>query len=363
MDAASLITKDRSLDLTTARQAMIGGTDIAPILGISERKTRFAVWASKVHANVKEDTANEEEAGAGTYYEPFILQRFAQRFGVHVEPTPYTYCRKGAPFLGANPDGLVCPRSDMAPIGGVDAKTRSPFQRGAWGDTGTSDVPADELCQAQWYMEILDLPIWYLAVFFDRVLSVFVIPRDRELGALAVQEATAFWNEYVLPRKEPPFEGPLAADYLRRKFPHATDPIKDAEPEDDILVARRDLIRRHITVLKARLDIVEGALKSRIAAAPGIQGTGYLARWSESKAKRTVSWKSVVTQLRSFPVVADEEAARQVRAAIDEAIARFTTESEGSRSLRVYFRGPNNLPPVELEPIHALPPAPTEEGE
>ena len=350
---AAIVRIPRSADLAASRQSYIGGTDLAPILGISDRRTRFAVWASKVRADVHEPSDTEEEAAAGTFYEPFILRRFGERFRVRVQPTPFTYLRRGSPFLGANPDGLVLSKKGPYAklIGGVDAKTRSPFMRGLWGDAGTADVPTDELCQAQWYMEILDLPVWYLAVFFDRVLVVFVIPRDRELGALMVEEATAFWTDFVVPRKEPPFEGAAAADYLRRKFPHVTEPMKDATPDDDVLVARRILLKQHIAVLESRLDVVEGALKSRIAASSGLAGHGYIARWGERKAKTTVDWHAVVTELRSFPATADEETAAAVRAAIDAAIARYTKIGESSRALRVHFKGPRRLPEIELEPV------------
>lgn len=369
-----LLVLPRPKDLTIAHGTYIGGTDLAAILGVSESRTRFAVWAHKVHAALTEDNSNIEERDAGTFYEPYVLRRFAKRFNVHVMPTAMTFRRKDAPFLGANPDGLIfrlgrpIPTMRAAPrgiltdaLGVVDAKTRSPFQRGAWGEAGTADVPADELLQLQWYCELLDLPVAYPAVFFDRQLTVFVIPRDRELGAIMVEEATRFWTDYVMPKKEPPFEGPAAADYLRRKFPHVLAEMRRAEPEDDILVARRDLIQRHMDSLQAHLDVIEGAMKSRIGDAAGVRGDCYKTRWFETEARNTVAWKSVVAELRSFPIVADEETAWAIRKQIDETIARHTTKGEGSRTLRVYFdRGTRRLPAVDLP---ELPPAPVGDDE
>lgn len=353
-----LIVTPRPKHFGAERGGYIGGTDIAPILGVSERTTRFAVWAKKVHADLPEDNTNAEERDAGQFYEPFILQRFAARFGVTVIPTADTYRLKDTPFLGANPDGLVyrgrpdgliAPSELGTPLGGIDAKTRSPFLRGAWGEAGTADVPTDEMCQAQWYAHLLDLPVWYLAVFFDRQLSVFVLPRDRELGALMVEEATAFWNDFILPKKEPPFDGPAAADYLRRRYPRVTEGLRDATMEDDILVARRDLMMRHMKALKSHLEAVNNSLMKRIAEAEGIQGDGYAARWFETKAKSATGWKAVVDELRSFPVVADEKTAEAIRKQIDEAIVRHTTQGEGSRTFNVFFeKGPRRLPTVKL---------------
>lgn len=369
----TIVVARRPKDLTVSHGTYIGGTDIAAILGVSENTTRFAVWAHKVHAKLTDDNRNIEERDAGTFYEPYILRRFGQRFDVNVVPTQLTFRRTRALYLGANPDGIVFRKEVPAPshrraprgiltdaLGIVDAKTRSPFQRGAWGDDGTADVPADEFCQCQWYMELLDLTIAYLAVFFDRQLSVFVLPRDRELGALMVEEATAFWNEFVVPKKEPPFEGPAAADYLVRKFPRVKIALQPAEPPDDILVARRELILRHMEALQSHLDAVEGALKKRIGDAAGLSGNGYTARWFETQGRNAVQWKAVVAELRSFPVVADETVAWAIRKQIDEAIARFTTKSEGSRTFKVYFaKGPRRLPTVELPEL----PAAAEKGE
>ena len=366
LSGTALVVAARTVDFGASRSSYIGGTDIAPIIGVSERLTRFAVWARKIHADLPEDKTNAEERDAGTFYEPYILRRFGQRFtNIRVHPTALTYRRRDAMFLGANPDGIITgPKSSVA-IGGVDAKTRSPFMRSAWGDEGTANVPADELCQCQWYMEILDLPVWYLAVFFDRQLVVFVVPRDRDLGALMVEEATAFWHEYILPKKEPPFEGAAAKDYLRRKFPRVLADMREAVREDDALVMRREVLKRQIAALQTNLEAVEGDLKNRIGTAEGVRGTGYTARWYEIGARNGVDWKAVVAELRSFPVVADEETASAIREQIDIAIARYMTKSEPTRALKVTLKkGPHALPLVDLEALPAtpaaLPAAPTE---
>jgi predicted phage-related endonuclease len=363
----TLVMQERPKHFGAERGTYLGGTDIAPILGVSERTTRFAVWAKKIHADLPEDDTNAEERDAGTFYEPYILRRFAQRFDVTVMPSTTTYLRAGALFLGANPDGLVYRgggAKEFTVLGGVDAKTRSPFLRGAWGEAGTADVPPDEMCQAQWYMEILDLPVWYLAVFFDRQLTVFVVPRDRTLGALMVEEATAFWNDYILPKREPPFEGAAAADYLRQKYPRVTKPLRPAEPEDDILVARKELLERHIAALEARLQTVDGSLKNRIAEAEGVRGNGYTALWNERVGRTTVEWKAVVGELRSFPIVADEENAAAIRKQIDASIDRFRHVGEPSRALKVTFKGPRLLPAVELDSVATIPALPPSiEGE
>jgi putative phage-type endonuclease len=349
MKEKRLVAKPRPgpANFTAARRSYLGGTDMAPILGVSERRTRFSVWAEKLGRVADEEMG--EEAEAGVYMEPLVLRRFATRFRLALDTEPRTYTLTDAPFIAANPDGLVLDKGGH-PTAVVDAKTRSPFQRGAWGEAGTSDVPADEMCQVQLYLHVLDLPVAYLAVFFDRALTVFVVPRDRALGTLMVEEAAAFWNDYILTKREPPFEGAAAADYLRWKYPRVKKDLRPAEAPDDLLVARRDLIKRHLVSLKSNLDAVEGSLKARIGVAAGIAGDGYTARWYETGARNGVEWKAVVAELRSFPVVADEETATAIRQQIDTAIARHTTKGEPSRTLKVTFKGPRSLPAVELEP-------------
>lgn len=364
MKKSRLIVTRRPKDFSRARREYLGGTDAAPLLGVSERKTRFQVFAEKMGALA--DFEMGEEAEAGVFMEPLVLRRFAARFGVTIDTRPRTYRLRDMPFVGVNPDALLL-GADGKPVAVVEAKTRSPFQRGLWGEPGSSDVPPDELCQGQLYLEVLDLPTAYYPVFFDRAMTLFVVQRDRELGALILREAVAFWRDFIVPKKEPPFEGPAAAPYLLRKFPRVTEPMRDAEPEDDILVARRDLIKRHLTVLADRLVTVESALKARIGASPGLAGSCYVARWGEVKAKTTVGYKAALTELRSFPLFADEALSRTVRDAIDAAVARHTDVGEPTRALQVHFsKGPRALPPVDLEPVpaNALPPAaPTAEGE
>lgn len=355
---ARLIVEPRPTDFTEHRRSMIGGTDIAPILGISEKKTRFTVWAEKMGQS--DFNPEDELAEAGLYLEPYVLGQFAKRLGVVVKPCTVTYRLRERPFLAVNPDGFVF-RAGDALLGVVDAKTRSPYVRGLWGAPGSADVPPDELCQIQYYQEILDINLGYFAVLFDRFLVPFVVPRDREFGALMLEEATAFWNDHVLTKEPPAFQGLSADRFLARKYAAITEPTREASPTDDILVAQRELIRRHQAVLQERLDAVEGALKERIGAAPAIAGEGYMARWYGKKGATRTDWRAVITDLRSFPVTADEETAAAIQRAIDGAIARYTTTSEPTRVLKVSFKGPRRLPPVELEPINpelaALPPA------
>lgn len=338
--------------ISEIRRTMIGGTDIAPILGVSEKRTRFAVWAAKVNADVTPDEGDDDFSEAGIYLEPFILRRFAERLKLTIQHPLPTYRLARTPFLGANPDAVVRNAQRRA-IAGVDAKSRSPFVRHLWGDPGSGDVPPDEMCQGQWYMEICDIGLWYFPVLFDRKLEVFVLRRDRELGKLMVDEATAFWETYVVPRKEPPFEGPVAADYLRRKYPFALVPPKEAEPRDVKLVEARERLKKTIDQLELKLDAIEGELKSRIGDAEGLMGDGWKATWYEKDGAQRTDWKAVVTELRSFPIVADPEAAAAVHETIEAAIRRYTSRANPTRVLRVTFKGPRAVPDLEPEPATA----------
>ena len=328
--------------LAEVRRSMIGGTDIAPILGVSTKKTRFAVWLQKTGQAAHEESG--EEALAGQYLEPFVLEQFGKRLGVHVSPSPFTYRLADAPFLGANPDGLVHDPATAKIMGGVDAKTRSPYVRHSWGDSGSSDVPADEFLQAIWYCEVMDLDVWWDAVLFDRALSIYVIPRDRELGALAVQEATAFWNDYVATGREPAFEGAAAADYLSRRFPRAGTDILEAGPEDEKFVAMHAALRAQRDAVEEKLSAVDNALKARIGAAAGLRGERFNVSWSNRSGTEKTDWRAVVNELRSFPMDPDEAVARRVREAIDTAISSHTASAVPARVFRVTVKGPLALP-------------------
>lgn len=337
---------------------MIGGTDLAAILGVGERRTRFEVWLAKTGTVVSDNQMFAEEAEAGLFLEPLILRRFARRFSLRVDPSPATYRLRDRPFLGVNPDGFVYRTESIEPFGLIDAKTRSPYRRSAWGEAGSADAPPDEMCQMQWSMEILDLTIAYLAVFFDRRMEVFVLPRDRELGALMIEEATAFWKDYVLTRREPPFEGAAAAAYLRKKYPSALLPLRPATDNEWLLAEKREALKHYIEQRQLQLSAIEGEIKDRIGDAAGFVGDGFKATWGERIGRTTVDWKAVVAELRSFPVVADEAIATAIREQIDTAINRNSTVGEPTRALKISFdKGLRLLPTVELP---ALPEGSTE---
>ncbi len=349
-----LTIRKRPDDLVTARRAYLGGTDIAGILGVSPHRTRFEVWASKLGLTADDMS---EEAEAGIYMEPYVLRRFATRYNLKLDTAPRTYRLRERPYLAVNPDAIVIPNRAL-----VDAKTRSPFKRHEWGESGSGNVPPDELCQMQWGMELLDLPVAYLAVLFDRRLEVFVLDRDRELGQMMLAEATIFWNRFVIPRREPPFEGPAAADYLRRKHPMALHPHRPADDTETALVEAREILARRIDGAQRQLEAVEGELKNRIGDHAGLLGRGFRATWFEREGALRPDWKAIVTELRSWPITENEETARQFRAAIDAAIDRHTVKGSPTRTLRITFSGPRALPSEDVKLAAALPPKENHNG-
>jgi len=128
--------------------ALIGGSDIAAILGISPFKTALGIWNQKTgRAPVKEVTDAQQW---GLRLETPILEEWARI----VRPASFDISksliiRDG--WKAASPDGLAVVDGKLVI---VEAKTVSAWLKDEW----ESDVPEFYLTQVLWYMHVTGVP-------------------------------------------------------------------------------------------------------------------------------------------------------------------------------------------------------------
>lgn len=152
-----------------ARAHGLGGSEIAPVLGLSPFESRFALWHRK--AALAGPVVETEIMEAGKRLEPAILQRFADDHPEWHVGGSATFCHSERPWQIANPDGLIFHSAgdflDLSKTWAADALAEAKFALypDGWGEPGTGQIPIYYQCQLQWYLDVFGLETGYVEVF------------------------------------------------------------------------------------------------------------------------------------------------------------------------------------------------------
>lgn len=200
------------------RKSGVGGSDVAPILGLSPFKTSFEVWLEKTNADVQQSPLDElERIQFGRLMEDIIAREYARREGVKVRRRHELVRNPRYPWMIASPDRLIEGKRCGLECKNVDAMA---FRLGDWGEPGTDQAPDEYVLQCQHYMIVLDYPVWHLAACVGgNRLVTFVIERDAELAEMLIEAEHAFW-QCVEARREPEidYQHPTTEGVLRRLY-------------------------------------------------------------------------------------------------------------------------------------------------
>ena len=180
------------------RQKGIGGSDVAPILGISKWSSAIDIWLSKT--NQKRDEVVENEAMTwGKILEPVIRDRFREVTGRKVIEVHAILQNEEHPFMIADIDGLTTDDSGEPAI--LECKCVSEFKRSEW----ETDIPVYYRTQVEHYLAVTGLSIAYVAALIGG--NTFVIREvhaDKEMQAMLVAVEADFWRKVVnMERPEP----------------------------------------------------------------------------------------------------------------------------------------------------------------
>lgn len=208
-----------------ARHHGIGGSEIAPILGLSPFESRFSLWHRKAqHIGPIEDTPEMEW---GRRLEPAIT---AKVIDTHPEWTfpeqGYTYSHPDRPWQIANPDLL----------GDELVEVKCSRYGDGWGDPGTDEVPIHYRQQVLWYMDCLGRERAILAVLVAGCdYREYVVTYDPVEAQQLRDAATAFLD--TLERGEQPSIDEHTATYQAIRELHPDIDGTDIEVTDNLAMA------------------------------------------------------------------------------------------------------------------------------
>lgn len=227
------ITKEQWL---AARQCGIGGSDVAPLLGISPWKSAYELWCEKTNDRV-EPVQEDESMMWGTLLEPVIRQHFAKVTGKPVVEVKAILQHPEYPFMLADVDGITTDDEENPAI--LEIKTTSEYKRSDW----ESGVPAFYEVQVQHYLSVTGLKTAYVAVLIGgNTFKVFEVTADEEVQRALIAIEADFWR-MVENGIRPEIDGSdTAADWLNRTFKggdktEITLPDEAAKLIDDYIAA------------------------------------------------------------------------------------------------------------------------------
>lgn len=321
--------------LSEAEAKMLGGSDLAGILGLSPWATPLTVYA-----RVKSGRWDDEQTPAmrrGTLMEPVVREMYRQE--------------TGAELLG--PQALRHPRhawgraslDDVAKRSGarrvLELKTDGRGDAGRWGTPGTDEVPDYYLPQVHYYLgtalEVgaVDVPEADVAVLLlgvDDSPRIYTVRHDADVYGWLLEQAERFWKDHVEPSRPPPPTLPAReADAVRRLFQSQREPLV---PFHELSAADRATVMEWVEarrVANAAADAEKAAelrLKLAIGWRSGVDGLPHdsglrrVAWTSDSRGK--VAWKD------AFHALAQETG---VSREVAESLAE-KHRGEASRTLR-----------------------------
>ncbi len=283
------------------RQKGIGGSDVAPILGLSRFSTALQIWESKVNQieemQLKPDDPNTAMLYWGHALEKPIIDGYADITGYKIKygkDIPQITHEKYS-WLIANVDGFAYRENETLLL---EAKFSQMFRD--WGDPGTDKIPVEYICQIQHYLHVCDLQEAHVAAFTPPIrgvfspastlLKIYRINRSDKIIERMLPILDKFWN-YHVSKKIPP-------------EPQCLSDVKVVYSEDDGSEKMADLevhqFIKEIKLINEKIKVLKQKKESRVT--------------------------QVANFLKQSSRLLNQEG---------ETIARFSTNKNGNRILRV----------------------------
>lgn len=180
------------------RRKLIGGSDVAGILGISPWKTPLQVYLDKVQPRSGEPDRNKARVFArGKRMEPYVIDLLAEEAGLEIVARGQRYRDPDLDFLAAEID------AEAASGENIEIKTVSPFKAWEWGEQQTDEIPVHYTAQAMHGLMVTGRQVCVFGVLIGGDdFRMYRIERDDETIAAIRSKEIEFWGH--VERQEPP---------------------------------------------------------------------------------------------------------------------------------------------------------------
>jgi putative phage-type endonuclease len=302
------------------RKKGIGGSEVAAVLGLSPWQSPADVWARK-KGLIPEQPENFAMK-MGKKLEGPVAELYAEQENVELVKVKGSIWNEVHHVFGT-PDRLVKGKSR-----GVEIKTANPATMHQWGEDGSGDIPLYYATQTALYMSLTGYPEWDVAVLFGtEQFRVYRLQRDLELENMILEKCKEFYERYVIGNEEPaPDASKAYANYLVKKYPANTLPMKQADVDEQMLMYNLSEIRWRIADWEKQELKLANELKARIGEAEGILSPDVKILWKKTKDKEVIDWEKIA---KEYLNTLKESDARLI-------LKENTSIKEGSRRFNVY---------------------------
>ena len=190
------------------RKFHLGASDVAALFGLDPFKTGADVWLEKTFGLTFQEPAQlSDSIDMGNAFEGPLLEWAAKELNAQIWTDPamlFNVCT-AHPIFSANCDAIIIPLDDNGATEAVEAKVTSRSEE--YGEPGTDQVPDRVLIQVQAQMLCHGLKRVHIAVLMGRMglkRELYRVERNQEIIASIIQRGEWFWNEFVLPKIQPP---------------------------------------------------------------------------------------------------------------------------------------------------------------
>lgn len=271
------------------RQAGIGSSEVATIVGLNPYETPYQLWRRKKGL----DPAKEETflMKAGHYLEDAVSKFWADETGHRIIKSSagdWIAYDSEKPWMRVSPDRefYLLTSKRRASKGILECKTTQMH-------ISEDDIPKHWFCQLQYQLGVRGLQHGALAWLtmgreFGHKEFAFVPAFFEWLE----QEVTHFWQENILGDKEPELIN--TADALTKFHEHTEGKIIEATPELTEEIIKIKMLKNQKKAIEAELTEAEGKVKMAMLDAEALTFNGAtLATWKSSKPSRKLDTKSI----------------------------------------------------------------------
>lgn len=210
----------------TQRRTALGGSEIAAVLGLSPFESKFALWHRK--AGIAQPVEDRPEMEWGRRLESAIRTKWLDDHAPGAghpdgewasEHFAGTFLRDG--WKLASPDWIV-QQYDGHTLRIIEVK--HPMYDDEWGPSGSDQVPVYYLCQARWYLHVLNLEVCHFAVLIGGSdYREYTVHQDDNDVALMVAAGREFLDSIEAGRR-PDIDGSDATYQVVRALHPEIDP-------------------------------------------------------------------------------------------------------------------------------------------
>jgi len=305
---------------STITALAIGGSEVAALVGLDPNRDAFSVYAEKL--GLVEPAPPTPRMRMGKKLERIIAEVYAEETGQciawcdrtmqHVDRSWQVFTIDAFVLATESPTGgqivsnmlryptppltLNLGLAEYNALGLLDAKNVSWDQSPLWGEAGTDQVPDRIACQIQYYLDATGLP-WgdVAALFGGNDLRIYRVNYDANIADVLRGAAEEFVKNHLEPQIPPPIgHSDTAARYLKQRWPKNVQNIRQATPDEVMLMSRYKQERAVYNEALARKTDLEHQVKEIIADCDGIDDP-VLGRVTYKYVKSQVGadWKAV----------------------------------------------------------------------